>query len=135
MSHMNIQRTDMYSLSFIIQVDVTFLDVFAQLELLCLFFPKVIPLLRYEARHLLPTSLNMVRTSAHSRARWRQAMCIDNKNSSCLHPNAGPACRHALDVNLHLIDGFTGTCRMEAAPSSTVDQVQPKEQMLHEIQQ
>ena len=36
---------------------------------------------------------------------------IDNKNSPCLRPDAGPACRHDLEAYLHLIDGFTGTGR------------------------
>ncbi|CAN6245367.1 unnamed protein product [Urochloa humidicola] len=36
---------------------------------------------------------------------------IDSKNSPCLRPDAGPACRHDLESYLHLIDGFTGTGR------------------------
>lgn len=36
---------------------------------------------------------------------------IDSKNSPCLRPDAGPACRHDLEAYLHLIDGFTGTGR------------------------
>ncbi|KAF8693021.1 hypothetical protein HU200_039394 [Digitaria exilis] len=36
---------------------------------------------------------------------------IDSKNSPCLRPDNGPACRHDLEAYLHLIDGFTGTGR------------------------
>lgn len=36
---------------------------------------------------------------------------IDSKDSPCLRPDAGPACRHDLEAYLHLIDGFTGTGR------------------------
>jgi hypothetical protein len=36
---------------------------------------------------------------------------IDGKNSPCLRPDAGPACRHDLEAYLHLIDGYTGTGR------------------------
>ncbi|KAL5208707.1 hypothetical protein ABZP36_033142 [Zizania latifolia] len=38
-------------------------------------------------------------------------LSIDSKNSPCLRPDAGPACRHDLEAYLHLIDGFMGTGR------------------------
>lgn len=34
---------------------------------------------------------------------------IDSKDSPCLRPDTGPACRHDLEAYLHLIDGFTAT--------------------------
>ncbi|GJM86324.1 hypothetical protein PR202_ga02174 [Eleusine coracana subsp. coracana] len=58
--------------------------------------------------------LSLYKTEGDKREQYQHAgaeLRIDSKNSPCLRPDAGPACRHDLEAYLHLIDGFTGTGR------------------------